>query len=50
MISVMAALFYVIIALALGHLVYESIIAPNKRMVSRAELLMSKMKLHQHKY
>ncbi|MCI5764018.1 hypothetical protein [Actinobacillus porcinus] len=47
MISVMTGLLYVIIALALGHLVYESIIAPNKRMALRAELLMIQMELHQ---
>ena len=47
MISVMAIVLYVIIAFALGHLMYESIIAPNKRMALRAELLMIQIELHQ---
>lgn len=47
MIDIMAIWLYVIIAFAVGHLVYESIIAPNKRMALRAELLMIQIELHQ---
>ncbi|NEN75590.1 hypothetical protein F9B74_04505 [Pelistega sp. NLN82] len=47
MMSILAILLCMMAVIALGHLIYESVIAPNKRMLLRTELLLIQIQLKQ---